>query len=408
MKGEIRQVDDVVRISRRHFIIVGSRELLPLHVDISHDNHKISCTFNQGQPLSLPNDDDYWPHIDNLSNTTFALIYENGDYLYTRIGEWKGDGVASTLSLGAETKATNRYEYHGIAGMDNKHFIITATGRQWGMNFSAPIVTACLCTVNDDKTIGFGEWKWLSFTMSHNYFDMDNMGPDKVIMVFADGETAGINAVVIEYEREYNNIFFGTHEIIKNGGAVFRETRIDLRVIDHDRFAVFYEDNAIHNLVLVLGELTNTNDIVMTSPKFVINRPQPFMDRSWYFYDLCELDRGGFALVEFVDSRERKDVFIHRGDILPRPFGIVTSVNKRSHKLMVQFAGMVKIKSQTFTPGRAIFTNSKGELLQGKPYGYANRDFGSFYETLSDNSIVSENNIIGMAVTKNKIYMKFY
>ena len=36
------------------------------------------------------------------------------------------------------------------------------------------------------------------------------------------------------------------------------------------------------------------------------------------------------------------------------------------------------------------------------------RDFGSFYETLSDNSIVSENNIIGMAVTKNKIYMKFY
>lgn len=407
LKGESRRVDDVVRISRKHFIVVGSRELLPIHVEVSHDNHEIKLTISQGEPIALENDDDFWPHIDNLSNTTFALIYENGDKLYTRVGEWNGDGVSSRLSLGPETLATNRYEYHGVAGMDDKHFIITATGRQFNVNGTMPIVASCLCTVNNDKTVTFGDWIYLPFTVSHNFFDMDNMGPDKVIMTFADGSTGGINAVVIEYERSYDKIFYGAHEVIQNGGAIFTETQIDLRVLHTGGFAIFYEDNAINTLVVVLGELTTTNDIVITSPKYVIGRRNGFEPRGRHFYDLCEIGMGDFAMIEYLESRDRHYAFIHRGDILPRPFGIVTKVNKKSHKLLVQFAGMFEVKNK-LTPGRAIFTNSRGELIEGSPYGYANRDFGAFYVEARDGTILSGSNLIGIAVTKNKVYMKVY
>ena len=100
-------------------------------------------------------------------------------------------------------------------------------------------------------------------------------------------------------------------------------------------------------------------------------------------------------------------VQFHRGVVIPRMFGIAQSAKKG--KLTVQFAGMFKVPgNRKLTPGRAIYTNSKGELIEGQPYGYANRDYGQFYtESFSDNSILSINNLIGVAVTKKKIYLKY-
>jgi hypothetical protein len=99
---------------------------------------------------------------------------------------------------------------------------------------------------------------------------------------------------------------------------------------------------------------------------------------------------------------------IHRAEVLARPFGI--SMGHKRNQLYVQFAGMVKIPGkQTFTPGRAVYTNSNGDLLMGRPYGYANRDFGQFYEFSRDgNQILSLHNLVGLAVTKHKIYLKFF
>ena len=88
-------------------------------------------------------------------------------------------------------------------------------------------------------------------------------------------------------------------------------------------------------------------------------------------------------------------------------FGIAQSAKKG--KLTVQFAGMFKVPgNRKLTPGRAIYTNSKGELIEGAPFGYVNRNFGIFYEfDWRDNSILSNNNLVGIAVTKKKIYMKY-
>ena len=92
LKGEVRRIDDVVRVSRERFIIVGNRELLPITARTTFANRQIKVEFFQGTPMALENDDDMWPHVDNLNNETFALVYENGDKLYTRVGHWLGDG----------------------------------------------------------------------------------------------------------------------------------------------------------------------------------------------------------------------------------------------------------------------------------------------------------------------------
>ena len=45
---------------------------------------------------------------------------------------------------------------------------------------------------------------------------------------------------------------------------------------------------------------------------------------------------------------------------------------------------------------------------EGSPYGYVSRSFGSFYEVSRvDGSILSQSNVVGMAVTKKKVYLKF-
>ena len=103
-----RKVDDVVKIGHNRFIIVGSKQLLPLTTVVERKDRKVSVDFLFGHELDLPNDDDQWPHVDNLTNTTFALIYENGDKLIIRTGEWKGDGNGAELILSQITEATDR------------------------------------------------------------------------------------------------------------------------------------------------------------------------------------------------------------------------------------------------------------------------------------------------------------
>lgn len=406
--GNEREVDDVVRVSRNRFIIVGSRELLPLTAVVTHDmdHHTETVSLTFGEKTLLENDDDMWPHVDNLSDSTFALVYENKNELYTRWGTWTGEGNSAKLVLEEETLATIRYEYHGVAGMDDKHFIIAATGMQFNVSQSSPSVRACLCTIEDSGAITFGSWVEMPFTMSHNYFDMDNMGPNEVIMVFSNADSGGITAVILKFSREDTTIFFGAQEVIQTGGAVLHESKMDLRVLNYNSFAVFYMDTAINALALVMCDISDADDIVVVSPTYIVSRSRGF-ERSEYSFDLCEIGMGDFAIVEYSESGPERRVMIHRGDIMARMFGIVNKVKKNT--LTVQFAGMFKVPgSRTLTPGRAIYTNSNGDLIEGQPYGYVSREFGQFYfESRSDNSIISGNNVIGMAVTKKKIFMKF-
>lgn len=414
LKSEIRRVSDVIQLNNQRFIVVGSKEFLPVTVLATRkDGGEVTVDFVFGHPKALEEDDDRWPHVDSLTNTTFALSYEKGSGVYMRIGTWKGEGNTASLELSNEQFATLRFDFHGVAGLDENHFILAVTGNYNQTQGTWPVVGAVLVSI-ENGIPKLGQWHYLAFTISHNFFDMDNFGRDDVIMVFADAETAGIHGVLIHYDRSTNDISFGSHRVIQNGGAILNYNRIDIRVLSPTTFAVFYEDNAIHRLVLVLCGITNTKDLIVISPKFLVNGGrrgfQPGPSRTWY--DICASGWGNFNMIEYREFEDRpghtrRIALIHRGIVQARLFGIAQK-SKKGH-LEIQFAGMFNVpRGYSFTPGSAIFANSKGELVEGLPYGYANRDFGSFYEySRSKQEIYTQSNLVGIAVTKKKIYMKF-
>ena len=402
---EIKRVDDVVKIGRHRFIVVGDKKFLPLTVDVNRVDNKIVVKILFGKPYTMQNDDDEWPHIDNLTNTTFAVVYENGNDLWTRIGTWKGEGAGASLEVSDPISATSRLSFHGVAGMDDKHFIVAATGNHTEQGWS--VVTACLCTIGDDGKVTIGDWVDLPWSSSHNFFDMDNMGRSRVILVFSSFTDGSIHSVVLNFNREKNTISWGAQRTIQRGGAVLTWNRIDIRVLNEDSFAVFYEDNAIQSLVLVTCALTWSNDIAITSPPYIISRPWGPERNVDFYYDLIDHGSMDFMIGEYRTNRWGGMAMFHRGVVLPRMFGIAQKANKG--KLTVQFAGTFKVPgSKKFTPGRSIYTNSRGDLIEGRPFGYATRNFGTFYEEdRPTNSILSNKNIIGLAVTKKKIFMKF-
>ena len=399
--GQIRRVSEVVAMNRDTFIIVGSNQLLPLTVLVTRpDSGPVTVSFQFGIPTPLNEvDDNKFPHIDVLTNTTVAMIYERNMNLYTRKAELKGTGTNAQVSLGSEVRVGNSYEFHKVAGMDANHYIIAATGRLFNSSFYYPAVTAVLCTIKGD-TIEIGEWKYLAWAMSHNYMDMDNFDFQNAIMVFTDAAEHSIIAVMVHFDREENDISFGSSRTIQNGGAVFFPEKIDMRILSPTTFAVFYEDQVIHKLCLVLCSVSSSRDISVASPTYVVS-----LTSGAFSYDLCESGMGDFVILENRVTDQNR-VFMHYGVVLPRPFGIAQKT--KNGKLTIQFAGMFKVPTkQRFTPGRAIYTNSKGELLEGRPFGMANRESGLFYEHGPDRSLLSQNNLVGVAVTKNKIYMKF-
>ena len=156
--GQIRRVSEVVAMNRDTFIIVGSNQLLPLTVLVTRpDQGPVSVSFQFGIPTPINEvDDNKFPHIDVLTNTTVAMIYERNMNLYTRKAELKGTGTNAQVSLGSEVRVGNSYEFHKVAGMDANHYIIAATGRLFNSSFYYPAVTAVLCTINGDS-IAF--WK---------------------------------------------------------------------------------------------------------------------------------------------------------------------------------------------------------------------------------------------------------
>ena len=74
----------------------------------------------------------------------------------------------------------------------------------------------------------------------------------------------------------------------------------------------------------------------------------------------------------------------------------------------VQLGGIFTLSGKRkLTPGRSIYTNSKGDLIESYPYGYVTRDFGTFYVVDKEsNSILDRKNLVGMAVTSKKIKLK--
>lgn len=400
--GEMRRVSDVVKLSHNRFVVVSPNALLPLTAEVTRaESGRVSVEFYFGHNIDLP-EGARWPHLDKLDNDTMAMIFERNMYLYTCLAKVSGAGSDMTITYTAEQYISAVYEFHKVAGMDRNHFIIAASGRMFNISGYPPTITAMLCRVTADDTIEIGVRKYLPWTFSHNFMDIDNFNRDNAVMTFVEGGENAIKAVMVYLDRSANEIFFGSSRTIQSGGAIFHPERIDVRILSETTFSVFYEDQAIGGLCLVLCTVTDTRDIAITSPTYVIEKYR----RGQFSYDVSESGMGDFMIIEYYRNEQRRRAMVHYGVVYPRPFGIAQKA--KNNRLTVQFAGMFKVPGkQRFIPGRAVYTNSKAELIQGRPYGSANRENGVFYSVAPDGSLLSQNNVVGVAVTRNKIYMKF-
>lgn len=415
-------VRELIHMGEKRYIVVSREYLIPLEVTVDRTDSAITINILTGKYYHLPNDDDKYPHVDNLSSTRFAVVFERGLQLLTTFGTWQGAGSAAELIVAEPLQVHLRLNFHGVAGIDDNHYIITATGPVHNSTNPYPRVLSWLASI-DGQEIVVQQHIILPFTFSDNWFAMDNIGSRHVIMVYADALTNGINAVMITYDNSTNTIAYGCNTVIQKGGSVLDYERMDITVLDNRKFVVTYVDGGAESLMMVTGARTDSNDLVVTSPAYIISRPR-FNERyEGFWFDVASYNSEHFGIIEVKRVNGRRYTRFDLVATYPRVLGIAKKDGKgnlpkehdHSHKenpivstVEVQLGGIFTLSGKRkLTPGRSIYTNSKGDLIESYPYGYVTRDFGTFYVVDKEsNSILDRKNLVGMAVTSKKIKLK--
>lgn len=88
--------------------------------------------------------------------------------------------------------------------------------------------------------------------------------------------------------------------------------------------------------------------------------------------------------------------------------GITT--NRGGKEKYIQFNGVYTFASNsdvTLKPGYTYYTNGRGELVQGRPYGYNHAEYGTFYVDTGA-EICALHNQIGVAVGEKELLIRTY
>lgn len=396
------RVRELVHLSGYRYIIIGRTQLLPVVVKPEEKGFSLIV----GTPLQMKIDEDLYPHVDNLDDDNFAMVYENDIYLYTNHGSWV-DGDKPSLKLAGEPKRMHRrLDFHGIAGMDSTHWVVAATGKVYNSTSHYISTRAWLVSLHGSEMV-VSEHIYVPWSMTCGWFGMDNIGNSHVVIAYSDLSDHGVRAVLLKFNKEAESIAFGSQTVMQKGGSIVDFEQIDVTVISNRRFVVTYEDGAAHGLMMVMGARTPSDDIIPTSSTYVVGRPRRGEHLDFYHFDVAELGKEHFVIVETRSINGRVQTRVDLADVYPRLLGMAKRDGNKGY-VEVQLGGILQLKSKTkLTPGRAIYTNSKGDVVQSWPYGYISRNFGVFYVVDKEtHAIIDGNNLIGVAVSKNKIRMR--
>ena len=90
------------------------------------------------------------------------------------------------------------------------------------------------------------------------------------------------------------------------------------------------------------------------------------------------------------------------------PVGITT--NRGGKEKYIQFNGVYTFpdsSSVSLKPGYTYYTNSEGDLVRGRPYGYNHAEYGTFYVD-TGSEICALHNQIGIAVSEKQLLIRTY
>ena len=408
----------MIKLNETKLVLVANNGLLPLTITYDKSGKEKEVTVVEGQTKYFINDKAaVFPHVDNLNGKYVAYIYEQDFKIMTGYAGWEGEGKDAYMKISDAYVAEENciYQYHGIAGLSGDRYIIGATGYANNGSGTTPEkwephpTRVKLISIVDGQLI-IGDWVVRAFSDSTSWFAFDNFNDKRALICYYDEiEGNGLVAMGIFLNDARDNIYFGGYTFIESGGALVPYTRTTMRILSDRRFGVFFPDASYNgNLIFMMGELTATNDLTRVGSNFVVARKFPGdKGSSNFYYSIAAVNWHSFCLLDYYNGENQKYAALNMGYHLAYPVGITTDRSSK-HKY-IQFNGVYKLTHQKLIPGRTYYTNSHGDFVAGRPYGYNHAEFGQFYvDDRETHQVMALHNQIGIAVTEHELLIRTY
>ena len=422
VNGRAHKVESLFKLSDDTLAVVGSGEIVPYTITLVEESkNKYQLKYVKGTAVTFGDPETTFPYCDDLpddkTKNLLACTYEEGANLVTRLFTLTGEGEQKTFSMSKPVVYGVRRHFHGLAGLGPQGYVVAAVGPLYNDTRTVgPIMVAYARIRNGEVEVT--DFVRMPFEMSYGYFSLDNLYRNGAVMCYTRAASGGIDCVSMDVSHEMGPqgtpIQFGSTLTVSSGGSAINHSKVKLQIVNRDTFALMWADKNLGGAISYqMVSFNDAGDMVKNGPAYIISQWNRGT-RVWDHVIGCTgIDHYKSALVEIVESDEGGWAFLHTVYVYPRPIGIAAKTFAGGNQ--VQFGGLWKVKKDVLktmkdgklVPGTMYYTNDRGMILPGGPAGYMHNDFGVFYvQSRMDNSLLSLQNQIGMAVSESEILIK--
>lgn len=352
------------------------------------------------------------PKITRLSDTAFAISYITGSpaALNTAYGwvEVDAQGVPK-IDLGTAAQYDASDHHHEIAGMTYQSWLVSypaTTNRTNGYN---PIVVRYV-SLNSDKTVKIGPETILEYSATSFPFDVEQVAENRAIIVFVDSfQNYDLRAVSVTLSN--TNLIFGSSLVLNSGGVVGPEPTdykfLSVSTLVSDTILVTYSDHANDGrITATLVDLTDASDLIQISPNYVISQPDPAgaSGGDHYWVTSAAINSHKFIIIDHLDGGDFQGASINIGHIKGRPIGVVKGRAGTRSEIYTSGTAYI-VTDEPLLVGQRYYTTTHGDLItQGNIDSLL--DLHPDQYIVNNNTIVSLNSYVGIAISETQIALK--
>ena len=422
VNGRAHKVESLFKLSDDTLAVVGSGEIVPYTITLVEESkNKYQLKYVKGTAVTFGDPETTFPYCDDLpddkTKNLLACTYEEGANLVTRLFTLTGEGEQKTFSMSKPVVYGVRRHFHGLAGLGPQGYVVAAVGPLYNDTRTVgPIMVAYARIRNGEVEVT--DFVRLPFEMSYGYFSLDNLYMNGAVMCYTRAASGGIDCVSMDVSHEMGPqgtpIQFGSTLTVSSGGSAINHSKVKLQIVNRDTFALMWADKNLGGAISYqMVSFNDAGDMVKNGPAYIISHRNRDHRITKHVIGCSGIDNYKSAIVELVQSDGQSLAMLHTVYVYPRPIGIASKNFAGGNQ--VQFGGLWKVKKDVLktmkdgklVPGTMYYTNDRGMILPGGPAGYMHNDFGVFYvQSRMDNSLLSLQNQIGMAVSESEILIK--
>ena len=422
VNGRAHKVESLFKLSDDTLAVVGSGEIVPYTITLVEESkNKYQLKYVKGTAVTFGDPETTFPYCDDLpddkTKNLLACTYEEGANLVTRLFTLTGEGEQKTFSMSKPVVYGVRRHFHGLAGLGPQGYVVAAVGPLYNDTRTVgPIMVAYARIRNGEVEVT--DFVRLPFEMSYGYFSLDNLYMNGAVMCYTRAASGGIDCVSMDVSHEMGPqgtpIQFGSTLTVSSGGSAINHSKVKLQIVNRDTFALMWADKNLGGAISYqMVSFNDAGDMVKNGPAYIISHRNRDHRITKHVIGCSGIDNYKSAIVELVQSDGQSLAMLHTVYVYPRPIGIAAKNFAGGNQ--VQFGGLWKVKKDVLKtmrdgkliPGNMYYTNDRGMILPGGPAGYMHYDFGVFYiQSRMDDSLLSLQNQIGMAISESEILIK--